>query len=247
MLMSTDRILVSHVGSLPRADRLSDLLIRQEAGQAIDEAELAREVETATAHVIAKQVEAGVDIGNDGEQSRVGFQTYVPRCLCGFGGESQRPPAKDQLEFPSYARQMAARFPHSARVTNAPAALSEVRYVNGAPIREDAVRLKRMGTGFREGFMTAPSPGIVATTMINQHYDSHEAYLMALARALAHEYRAIHDAGDWRIRSIAHRHGRGTVPAEWRPWRYRRYAARHYCPSKHAAGCDRVGYPRCPH
>jgi 5-methyltetrahydropteroyltriglutamate--homocysteine methyltransferase len=195
MLMSTDRILVSHVGSLPRAEILSDLLIRQEAGETIDAAELARQVELATEHVIGKQVEAGVDVGNDGEQSRVGFQTYVPRCLCGFGGESKRPPARDQLEFPSYVRQMAMRFPHSARVTNAPAALSEVRYVNSAPIKEDAARLKRMGGGFSECFMTAPSPGIVATTMLNQHYDSHEAYLTALAKALSNEYRAIHDAG----------------------------------------------------
>src|SRR5580698_6700463 len=144
MLMSTDRILVSHVGSLPRAETLSDLLIRQEAGEAIDTAELARQVEMATRHVINKQAEAGVDIGNDGEQSRVGFQTYVPRCLCGFGGESKRPPARDQTEFPSYARQMARRFPHSARVTNAPAAIADVQYVNSAPIKEDAARLKRM-------------------------------------------------------------------------------------------------------
>jgi 5-methyltetrahydropteroyltriglutamate--homocysteine methyltransferase len=195
MLMSTDRILVSHVGSLPRPATLAELLIRQEAGETIDAAELARQVETATAYVIRKQVEAGVDVGNDGEQSRVGFQTYVPRCLCGFGGESQRPPSRDQIEFPSYVRQMALRFPHSARVQNAPAALSDVRYVNSAPISEDAERLKRMGSRFAECFMTAPSPGIVATTMLNQHYDSHEAYLMALARALSNEYRAIHDAG----------------------------------------------------
>ncbi len=195
MLMSIDRILVSHVGSLPRPEVLSDLLIRQEAGEAIDAAELARQVEMATAHVIGKQVESGVDVGNDGEQSRVGFQTYVPRCLCGFGGESRRPPARDQLEFPSYVRQMARRFPHSARVTNAPSALSEVRYVNSAPINEDAARLKRMGDRFSECFMTAPSPGIVATTMLNQHYDNHEAYLTALAKALSGEYRAIHDAG----------------------------------------------------
>jgi len=195
MLMSTDRILVSHVGSLPRPEHLSDLLIRQEAGEAIDAAELAAEVERATAHVIAKQAAAGVDIGNDGEQSRVGFQTYVPRCMCGFGGESKRPPARDQIEFPSFVRQTAMRFPHSARVANAPAALSEVRYVDGAPIKQDATRLERMGTSFSECFMTAPSPGIVATTMINQHYDSHEAYLTALAQALSHEYRAIHDAG----------------------------------------------------
>src|SRR5580700_9482754 len=113
MLMSTDRILVTHVGSLPRNETLSDLLIRQEAGEAIDTAAFDREVESATARTISDQVMAGVDIGNDGEQSRVGFQTYVPRCMCGFGGESKRPPARDQVEFPSYARQAAARFPHS--------------------------------------------------------------------------------------------------------------------------------------
>lgn len=195
MLTSTDRILTTHVGSLPRNETLSDLLIRQEAGENIDTAALAREIETATRHVIERQVKSGVDIGNDGEQSRVGFQTYVPRCMCGFGGESKRPPARDQIEFPSYARQSALRFPHSARVTNAPAALSAVEYVDGAPIRQDAERLRNLGSGFRETFMTAPSPGIVATTMLNQHYDSHEAYLMALAAALANEYRAVHEAG----------------------------------------------------
>src|SRR6185437_15763788 len=153
MLMSSDRILVSHVGSLPRPETLSDMLIRQEAGETVDPLDLARQVETATAYVIDKQVEAGVDVGNDGEQSRVGFQTYVPRCLCGFGGESKRPPARDQVEFPSYGRQTAMRFPHSARVSNAPAALSEVRYVDGAPIKQDATRLERMGGRFRECFM----------------------------------------------------------------------------------------------
>jgi 5-methyltetrahydropteroyltriglutamate--homocysteine methyltransferase len=140
-------------------------------------------------------VKAGVDIGNDGEQSRVAFQTYVPRCLSGFGGESKRPQARDQMQFPGYVRQLAARFPHTARLMNAPAAVSEVAYVNGAPIREDAARLNKLGSGFRETFMTAPSPGVVATTMINQYYASHEAYLTALATALAQEYRAIHEAG----------------------------------------------------
>lgn len=195
MLTSTDRILTTHVGSLPRNEMLADMLIRQEAGESIDTAVLAREIDAAIHYVIERQGKSGVDIGNDGEQSRVGFQTYVPRCMCGFGGESKRPPARDQIEFPSYYRQMAARFPHSARVMNAPAALSAVQYVNGAPIREDAERLRKLGSVFRETFMTAPSPGIVATTMLNQHYDSHEAYMMALAAALANEYRAIHEAG----------------------------------------------------
>ena len=195
MRLSTDRILVSHVGSLPRNEKLADMLIRQEAGEAVDGTALAAEIEAATATTIARQIAAGVDVGNDGEQSRVGFQTYVPRCMCGFGGKSQRPPARDAAEFPSYARQMAARFPHSARVVDAPAAIAEVLYTDAAPIKADAARLKRIGTAFTESFMTAPSPGIVATTMINQHYDTHEAYLMALATALGNEYRAIHEAG----------------------------------------------------
>src|SRR6516225_6776803 len=166
MLQSADRILTTHVGSLPRNETLTDLLIRQEAGEVIDRAALAREVESATSEVVAAQMKAGIDIGNDGEQSRVAFQTYVPRCLCGFGGESRRPHSRDQIELPGYMRQSAARFPHTARLMNAPAAISEVAYVDGAPIREDAVRLKRLGLGFRETFMTAPSPGVVATTMI---------------------------------------------------------------------------------
>jgi 5-methyltetrahydropteroyltriglutamate--homocysteine methyltransferase len=195
MLQSSDRILITHVGSLPRNETLTELLIRQEAGEAIDRAALAREVESATSHIVAAQVKAGIDIGNDGEQSRVAFQTYVPRCLSGFGGESKRPQSRDQIKFPGYMQQIAVRFPHTARLMNAPAAISEVTYVNGAPIREDAARLRKLGSGFRETFMTAPSPGVVATTMINQYYASHEAYLTALATALAQEYRAIHEAG----------------------------------------------------
>lgn len=195
MLTGDDRILTTHVGSLPRPKQLADLLIRQEAGEAIDDDVLVQLVEDATRRTIDKQLAAGVDIGNDGEQSRVGFQTYVPRCMCGFGGESDRAAARDHVEFPSYAQQAAVRFPHSARVTNAPAAVSAVQYTTDVPIREDAARLARLGKGFRETFMTAPSPGIVATTMLNQHYDSHEAYLMALAKELGNEYRAIHEAG----------------------------------------------------
>ena len=88
MLMSSDRIPVCHVGSLPRSPTLSGLLIGHEASETIDATALAHEVESPTAHVINKQVAAGADVGNDGEQSRVGFQTYVPReriPLCGSG------------------------------------------------------------------------------------------------------------------------------------------------------------------
>ena len=114
MLASTDRILTTHVGSLPRSEALANLLIAEEAGEAIDKARLAREIERATAEIIAKQVKEGVDHGNDGEQSRVGFQTYVPGCMCGLGGEWKRPPASDQIEFSGWVKQNAARFPHGA-------------------------------------------------------------------------------------------------------------------------------------
>jgi 5-methyltetrahydropteroyltriglutamate--homocysteine methyltransferase len=92
MRSSNDRILTTHVGSLPRNEVLSDLLIREEAGEAIDKAELARQSEAAVRHVVQQQVASGVDVVNDGEQPRVGFQTYVAQRMQGFGGESSRSP-----------------------------------------------------------------------------------------------------------------------------------------------------------
>ena len=95
MQKSDSRILTTHVGSLPRNKTLTDLLIRQEQGEAIDVAQLAQQAALAVRYVIDKQLEAGIDIGNDGEQPRIGFQTYVPQRMTGFGGESQRPTPQD--------------------------------------------------------------------------------------------------------------------------------------------------------
>src|SRR5512145_2930256 len=90
MITSRDRILVTHVGSLPRNETLSELLVKREAGEAYDAARFADEMDKAVRHVVAKQKAAGIDIGNDGEQQRVGFQTYVPARMSGFAGESKR-------------------------------------------------------------------------------------------------------------------------------------------------------------
>src|ERR1700730_17982008 len=95
MQKSVDRILVTHVGSLPRGEELSELLIEQEAGRPVDNRKLAEEVNRRVAHVLKKQREAGIDIANDGEQGRVGFQTYVPQRVSGFGGTSKRPLAQE--------------------------------------------------------------------------------------------------------------------------------------------------------
>lgn len=128
MQRSEDRILTTHVGSLPRDPRLTDLLIEQEQGRTIDTAELAREAESAVRHVVRAQLEAGVDVGNDGEQPRVGFQTYVPQRMRGFGGESARPTPQDMAEFPDFLAMMQRRNMMRAKVFNAPQAVADVVY-----------------------------------------------------------------------------------------------------------------------
>ncbi len=196
MILSRDRILTTHVGSLPRNDKLSDLLVRQEQGQPFDAAEMAAELDKAVAHVVGKQAEAGIDIGNDGEQQRVGFQTYVPQRMSGFAGVSNRRRGKEFEAFPELVASLLRRFPHTSKQQNAPECQSELKYLDVKPINDELARFKRIAAGkFAETFMTAPSPGIISSTMLNAHYDTHDAYLAALAREMRHEYMAIHNAG----------------------------------------------------
>ena len=195
MRRSDQRILTTHVGSLPRSPELADLLIRDELGEAVDKAQLARLGEQAVHRVVARQVAAGVDIVNDGEQPRVGFQTYVAQRMKGFGGESKRPSPTDYANFPVFAAQWARRAPRRAKVRNAPQAVAEVSYDDLSPAQEECRLFKAALAGQAaapvETFMTAPSPGIIATTLLNAHYASHEAYVFALARQIAKEYRLI--------------------------------------------------------
>jgi hypothetical protein len=112
MIFSRDRILTTHVGSLPRNEKLSDLLLRQEAGETFDAKEMAAEMDKAVGHVVERQLAAGIDIGNDGEQQRVGFQTYVPQRMSGFGGVSKRRRGREFEEFPELVASLMRRFPH---------------------------------------------------------------------------------------------------------------------------------------
>src|SRR6202521_4506790 len=112
MILSKERILTTHVGSLPRNADLSDLLVRREEGEVVDKDQLAREMELAVHRVVDKQAAAGIDIANDGEQQRVGFQTYVPQRMSGFGGESKRRRGRDFEEFPALIKYLKRRFPH---------------------------------------------------------------------------------------------------------------------------------------
>jgi 5-methyltetrahydropteroyltriglutamate--homocysteine methyltransferase len=195
MHRSEERILTSHVGSLPRNAVLTDLLIRNEAGERVDQAELSRQSEAAVQHVVQQQAACGVDIVNDGEQPRVGFQTYVAQRMQGFGGESTRPRPRDYVDFPSLLVQHRQRFPRRSKVSNAPQAIADVRYDDLTAAHEECRMFHSALDGLAapptDAFMTAASPGIIATTMLNAHYDSYEAYVFALARQMRKEYELI--------------------------------------------------------
>ena len=199
MERSDERILVTHVGSIPRPAALRDLLVRQDAGEAVDARELERQAEAAVRHVVERQLAAGVDVGNDGEQPRAGFSTYVARRMRGFGGESRRPLALDFLDHPDFAEMLALRRRSAARIANAPQAVAEIAYTDlGEAERECDLFARCMAalpTRFAEAFMTAVSPGTAATILLNAHYDSHERYIAALARELRKEYELIHARG----------------------------------------------------
>ena len=197
MQKSDERILTTHVGSLPRNPELTDLLIDQEQGQAIDAAALARQSEIAVQHVIDEQLKAGVDVINDGEQPRIGFQTYVPQRMRGFGGESKRPTPQDMAEFPDFMAMMQQRNMMRAKVFNAPQAVAELAYDDLSAVQQECALFLRCTeqAAFTERFMTAASPGIIATTMLNAHYDSHEAYVLAVAEQMKKEYEYIHAQG----------------------------------------------------
>ena len=173
--LSRDRILTTHVGSLPRNERLSELLVRREAGESYDKALLDAEMDEAVRHVVAKQKEAGIDIGNDGEQQRVGFQTYMPQRMSGFGGESKRRRGREFEEFPELVGDLRARFPNvQPAAERARRRRARLHYHDTSAIEREIARFKRIageGKPFAELFMTAPSPGIIASTMLNAHYD----------------------------------------------------------------------------
>ena len=196
---SNERILTTHVGSLPRPAALSAMLIRREQGLAVDATELQQAIETAVAHVIDRQLASGVDVGNNGEQPRVGFSTYVAGRMSGFGGQGARPANLDAREFPDHALMLRAQRSGASMIDVTPQALNEVSYTDLGAAADECDQFLRLSQAhasvFTEQFMTAASPGIIATTMMNAHYDSHELYVDALAREMQKEYELIHSRG----------------------------------------------------
>ena len=195
MKRSEQRILTTHTGSLPRPPALRDLLVSLDRGEAVDAAALAREAEAAVRHVVKKQLEAGIDVGNDGEQPRVGFSTYPAKRMQGFGGASKRRMSRDIAEHPDYMARLARMRTGAARINDAPQAVAEVAYTDLGEAMAECEMYQRcagaLAAGFAEPFMTAASPGVIATIMLDAYYGSHERYMRALAREMRKEYELI--------------------------------------------------------
>jgi 5-methyltetrahydropteroyltriglutamate--homocysteine methyltransferase len=196
---SEARILTTHVGSLPRAPALRELLVRRDRGEPVDAAALEREAAAGVDRVVAGQLDAGIDVGNNGEQPRAGFSTYVAGRMRGFGGASRRQLARDLIDFPDYAEMLARRRRDAARIGDAPQAIAEIEYADLGPAAAECDGFLRATDGrprrFAERFMTAASPGVIATILLSAHYRSHEEYVMALAREMQKEYALIHQRG----------------------------------------------------
>ena len=194
MQRSESRILTTHTGSLPRPKALVELQLRKNRGEPVDSGALAASVAQATRRAVERQLECGVDIGNDGEQPRESFFTYVQYRMSGFGGAGQRPPAQDVARYPTFT-ELFQSYARKTLHTSPPKAVGAVRYVNrdflDSELAGYAKVLTEQRTRFVESFWTAPSPGIVACGMQNQFYPSLEDYVNAVADALRTEYEAI--------------------------------------------------------
>ena len=190
------RVLTTHAGSLPRPAELVDLQLRVSRGEPVDATTLTSAIASATRRAVERQLELGIDVGNDGEQPRESFVTYVRYRMSGFSGESARPPVRDLAAFPGVRALVQARAGAPTNLVAAPPrATGPVKYVDGGLLDAELLAfrnsLQAQSRNFAETFWTAPSPGIIATAMQNDFYSSLEEYINAAADALRGEYEAI--------------------------------------------------------
>jgi 5-methyltetrahydropteroyltriglutamate--homocysteine methyltransferase len=195
MKTSRDRILTTHVGSLPRPAALRDLLVKKDKGEPCDKAELDRQTTEAVAAIVRRQAEAGVDIVNDGEMSKPGYSTYIADRLTGFAGHEPAKPRLDTGPHPNFNAAYARMT--GENVARRAVCVGPIAWRDREPLHQDIANLKAAlaQVNVTEGFMTAASPGLVPVFQNNSHYPSHEAYVEAVAAAMQEEYEAIVAAG----------------------------------------------------
>jgi 5-methyltetrahydropteroyltriglutamate--homocysteine methyltransferase len=195
MMRSTDRFLTTHTGSLPRPDDLIRLMHAREEGVPVEGAALAAHVQRAVAQVVKKQIDAGIDLVNDGEMSKPSYATYVKDRLAGFGGTGNTFVYQDLADFPNLAKRVFGDPGRSRRKTPACNAAISVHDPGAARIDVDNLQAALAAVGGRDAFMSAASPGAVSLFFRNDHYADQEAYLFAIAEAMRHEYETVAAAG----------------------------------------------------
>ena len=198
MKTSNERILTTHVGSLPRSDAVLKLLEEREGKVAYDSAAFDRTMRQAVADIVKRQVETGIDVVSDGETSKISYATYVHDRLAGFSEEGAPGPPKPHLDvapFPDFRKKMALvtgaqRF---KRVT----CVGPIAYRDREALTRDLTNMRAAVDAAApvEAFLTAASPGVVASFLPNRYYPSHQAYIEAIADAMREEYEAIVEAG----------------------------------------------------
>ena len=193
--MSAGRFLTTHVGSLPREDDLVEIMFAKEDGLPLDLEAVDRRIEQAVDYVVGKQVGAGLDIVNDGEQSKPSYATYIKDRLHGFGGTGNSYVFQDIEDFPDTKARIFSDPGRRHRKTpacNAPITVKDMTAVERDAANLNSALARKDG---KQAFMSAASPGVTALFFANEYYDSDEDYLFALAEGLRHEYEAIADAG----------------------------------------------------
>ena len=198
MQRSERRILTTHAGSLPRPAALTRLYARRARGEEVDAKEIETQAREATRAIVGKQIETGLDVIDDGEQSRESFVLYMRHRLTGLGGTGSRPMHADLDAYPEYKSAFQQRVTSPDKVSNRanlPKAVGEIAYADPSLIEAECAdfraALAETNSSFTESFLTAPSPGIIASIVQNEHYDTFERYVDALAVALQVEYEAI--------------------------------------------------------
>lgn len=197
MIESKDRILTTHVGSLPRPDDLVDLLMLQDRGDTYDTEKLALRVHESVAAIVAKQTETGIDSVSDGEMGKVSYVNYLKHRLDGFGDSAPLGwSPRDLLDHPGFVEQQRSKSSGGPRV-DPPACIGPLKVKNRAPLEADLANLRAAvdRAGAKEAFVPAASPGVVVLFLRNKFYPSEEAYVAALADVLQEEYEEIHRAG----------------------------------------------------
>jgi len=195
MKTSRERILTTHVGSLPRSEQVCDFLLRKERGENYDNAAFDAAMHAAVGEVVKRQAAIGLDVVSDGETSKIGYATYIQERLTGFGGDNERKPALDLRDYPDFRKRMVALTgPQSFKRASC---IGPVALRTRAPLEHDIANFRAAlaAVSVAEGFLNAASPGVVTAFQPNHYYPTHEAYVDAVAAAMAEEYKAIVDAG----------------------------------------------------